>query len=65
MYSRPGSKVDTMWLNGQREEARRRSMQARNWNILGMVIGVVLFVLTVVLIVVGNVVSAANASSYN
>jgi len=33
------SKVDSLWLSGQQEEARRRSLQARNWNVLGMVIG--------------------------
>lgn len=54
-----GSKVDSLWLSGSREEAMRRSRQARLWNLVGMITGVVLYVFIVVLAVAVNVSASA------
>lgn len=55
-----GSKVDSLWLSGQREEARRLSVRARHWNMAGIIVGVVVLVVAVVVIVVSNVLTATN-----
>ena len=54
--------MDSLWLSGNREEAMRRSAQAKKWNIAGIVAGVAVYVVAVILIIVGNVVAAAAAS---
>ena len=56
------SQVDTAWLNGDHEGARRLSTSARTWNIVGIVVGVILYVLIVVAVVAANV--AANSYNY-
>lgn len=50
--------VDSAWLSGDHDGARRHSNSARMWNIVGIIVGVVLYVLVVVAVVVANVVSA-------
>ena len=50
-YPFSGSKVDTLWRQGNREEAMRQSRLSRIWNIVAIVTGVVIYVI----IVAGNV----------
>ncbi len=52
--------VDSAWLRGDRDEAHRCSRQARLWNIVGMVAGVVTYVVAVVLSVGVNVALTAS-----
>lgn len=53
--------VDSSWLSGDHEGARRLSSLARIWNIVGIVVGVILYVLVVIIAVAVNV---ASANSY-
>lgn len=50
--------VDSAWLNGDHDGARRLSNSARMWNIVGIVLGVILYVVIVIAVV------AANAAAY-
>ena len=61
--SLPSSQVDTAWLNGDHDGARRLSTSARTWNIVGIVVGVILYVIVVIAAVAANV--AANSYPYN
>ena len=56
--------VDTAWLNGDHDGARRHSTSARTWNIVGIVVGVILYVLIVIAAVVSNV-AINNSYNYN
>ena len=47
--------VDSAWLSGDHEGARRLSGSARMWNIVGIVAGVILYVVIVVAAVIANV----------
>jgi len=55
-----GSKVDSLWRQGRRMEARKLSYQARNCSILGIVIGVVEVGLAAMVVVLFSVHSAGN-----
>ena len=63
-YPFSGSKVDTLWLQGDREEAVRQSRLSRRWNIAGMVTGAVIFV-TIVAIYVISFSVAFNTNNYS
>jgi len=43
--------VDSSWVAGDREGARRHSAAARGWNIAGIVVGVVVYVCAVIAVV--------------
>ena len=60
-YPFSGSKVDTLWLQGNREEAMRQSRLARKWNIAAVVTGVVIYVIIVTMSIGVNVAAAAAA----
>lgn len=47
--------VDSAWLSGDREGARRMSRQARGWNLAGMISGVIAYVMIVIVAVIVNV----------
>ena len=45
------SKVDILWLQGNREEAIRQSRLSRKWNIAAMVTGAVIYVISMAIFV--------------
>ena len=47
--------VDSAWASGDRDGARRLSAAARHWNIAGMIVGSILYVL----VVIASIASAA------
>ena len=46
------SQVDQAWESGDRDAARRKSVAARNWNIAGFVVGILLYLSATVAVIV-------------
>lgn len=44
--------VDQAWASGDRDAARRKSVAARNWNIVGLIVGVLLYLSATIAVVV-------------
>ncbi|MCL1868514.1 MAG: CD225/dispanin family protein [Paludibacter sp.] len=52
------TKVNTLWLNGQYDEARKAADDAKKWSIISAIVGGVCIIIWIIIVVLGGFAAA-------